>query len=236
MRDLVDAAISILYPRRCPVCDRPVEPAGALICRKCEGKVGYVREPVCMKCGKPLENAGQEYCRDCGIRSHYYDRGAAVFIYRSVDRSIYRFKYEGRQEYAAWYGEEMAKRLRDRLEKWAPDALVPVPIHPARLRKRGYNQSGLIAEEMGRKAVIPVKQWVRRVVDTAPQKGLGIAERQKNLEKAFKIVSSEVKSKSVVVVDDIYTTGATVDAVACALRRAGAARVFFVALAIGDMN
>ncbi|MCR5303341.1 MAG: ComF family protein [Lachnospiraceae bacterium] len=234
MNPVADAAVSILYPRRCPLCDRPVSPAGALICRECEGKAEYVSGACCMKCGKPLEDGRSEYCADCRVRPHAFDSGASVFIYHSVDRSVFRFKYEGRQEYAAWYGERTAVILGKKIKSWKPDLLVPVPIHPRRRKKRGYNQSELLAREIGERTGIPVSLCVSRVVDTKPQKGLGIAERQKNLEKAFKIRPGELKSKIIVVVDDIYTTGTTIDEMAVTARRAGAEGVFFITLATGN--
>ncbi|MDO4294008.1 MAG: ComF family protein [Eubacteriales bacterium] len=225
----------LLFPRRCPVCDRPVKPAGALICKECAGKLSYVRPPACMKCGKALREEGQEYCYDCAHKKHEYDRGISLYHYGSIRRTVYRFKYGGRQEYAAFLGQEMACRLGRQLLAWQPDALVPVPLHAARLRKRGYNQAQLLAEETGRLLGIPVcSDWLVRVKNTAPQKLLDGRERQNNLKKAFHIREDDVKLKTIVIIDDIYTTGSTIDEIARECRRRGVLRIYFAALSIGD--
>ena len=103
--------LDILYPRRCPVCDRPVKPFGSLICEACKKEFGYIREPYCMKCGKELEKEEAEYCGDCMRHRHLFDSGRAVFAYKDMSDSIYRFKYKGRQEYAAYYAGCMAEQL-----------------------------------------------------------------------------------------------------------------------------
>ena len=141
---------TLLFPQRCPVCDRPVKPAGALVCRSCAPKLVYVRQPLCMKCGKELSDENQEYCRDCLHKKHLYDRGISLYRYTSVKKAVYRFKYAGRQEYAAFFGKEMAWHLGRQILSWKVDALVPVPLHPARKRKRGYNQAELLALEIGK--------------------------------------------------------------------------------------
>ena len=81
----------LLFPRRCPVCDRPVKPAGELICANCRPKLRYVHPPFCLKCGRQLSDAGQEYCADCAHKRHVYDRGISLYQYQSVRNTIYRF-------------------------------------------------------------------------------------------------------------------------------------------------
>ena len=103
----------LFFPRRCPVCDRPVKPYGALICRDCAEVPRPVGPNACCKCGKPVEPE-EEYCPDCRRSRHMYYRGAASFRYRSISGSLYRFKYEGRREYADYYGREMARTLEYR--------------------------------------------------------------------------------------------------------------------------
>ena len=134
---------TLLFPRRCPVCDRLVKPAGALVCRSCASKLVYVRQPLCMKCGKELSDENQEYCRDCLHKKHLYDRGISLYRYASVKKAVYRFKYAGRQEYAAFFGKEMAWHLGRQILSWKVDALVPVPLHPARKRLQSGGASGI---------------------------------------------------------------------------------------------
>lgn len=224
-----------IYPRRCPVCDKAVKPFGSLICEECVPKIKYVKAPYCPKCGKELKDARAVFCHDCAHREHAYDRGMALFAYRSVSDSIYRFKYRGRQEYAAYYGERVARILGKKILELHPDALVPVPIHAARKRQRGYNQAEVLAREIGRLLRIPVEtKLIKRVHKTKPMKDLSAQERQNNLKKAFKICYNDVKLSTIIIIDDIYTTGSTVDAMAREMRRAGIQNIYFVALAIGS--
>lgn len=132
--------LDLAFPRRCPVCDRPVKPSNAYICSECRDKLVYIKEPRCRKCGKQLEKAENEYCYDCGSKRHIYDRGAALYSYGSIRLSLYRLKYGGRQEYAVFLGQDMAGRLGREILSWKPDALVPVPLHPAREKKEGITR------------------------------------------------------------------------------------------------
>ena len=231
---ILTALTDLLFPRRCPVCDRPAEPSGAYICTACRKKLVYITEPRCCKCGKQLQEAEKEYCHDCGTGAHIYDRGTALYTYGSIRPALYRLKYGGRREYGEFLGRELAARLGREILSWKPDALVPVPRHPVREKKRGYNQAALLAEELGKQLDIPVfPHLVERTRNTSPQKELDGAARQINLKKAFKITQNDVKLNTIVIIDDIYTTGSTIDAVASACRAAGIKHVYFAALAIG---
>lgn len=227
--------IELIFPRRCPVCDRPVKPADGLICSECEKKLEYVKEPCCMKCGKELTDLEAEYCFDCARKRHVYDRGISLYRYRCIRQTIYRFKYASRREYADFLGKEMAMRLGRQILAWKPDALVPVPLHPARQRKRGYNQAQLLAKVLGEYLKIPVlDQWIKRCRNTRPQKLLDGRERQNNLKKAFKTVQNDVKLNTIVIIDDVYTTGSTVDEIAAVCRQSGVRKIYFAALSIGS--
>ena len=224
----------LLYPRRCPICDRAVAPFGSLICEACKKEPIYIREPYCMKCGKELEGEEAEYCGDCMRHRHVFDSGRAVFAYKSMSDSIYRFKYKDRQEYAAYYAECMAVRLGEWIIRCKPDALIPVPIHASKRRIRGYNQAELLAKELGRILHIPVESnLIKRMRKTSPMKDLSVSERQNNLKRAFKICLNDVKLNTIIIIDDIYTTGSTIDAMSYELRRAGVERIYYVTLAIG---
>lgn len=226
--------LDLLFPRRCPVCDGIVKFGKGYVCESCKGKLKFVREPMCMKCGKPLEEEEKEYCYDCVKKEHLYKQGAAVFEYGSVAAAVYRFKYGGRQEYAEFFGKCMAERLAGKLAEWKPEALVPVPIHSSRKRKRGYNQAELLAKTVSAQTGIPVrKDLIARSRKTVPQKELDDRGRQNNLKKAFKILENDVKLNTIVIIDDIYTTGSTVDAMTQELHKAGISNVYYAALAIG---
>lgn len=188
-----------------------------------------------MKCGKPVEFQEIEYCYDCSRRKHVYDKGIGLFSYSDeLKKSIYRFKYNNKREYAKFYGEEMVRHLGDIINEWDADMIIPVPLHKSRLIERGYNQAELIAKELSKGVGIPVKKDVLvRNKKTKPQKWLNEKERKDNIEKAFTIRKNIVKLKKVVLVDDIYTTGSTVDSCARELKDKGAEKVYCVSLSIG---
>ena len=234
-RSFLGTLTDLLYPRRCPVCDRAVKPFGSLVCETCKSEPVYIKEPCCMKCGKELENEESEYCSDCMRCRHLFDRGRAVFAYKSMSDSIYRFKYKGRREYASYYAECMAVKLGEWIMRCRPDALVPVPIHASKRHVRGYNQAEVLAKELGNILHIPVETGlIKRVRKTSPMKDLSVSERQNNLKRAFKICRNDVKLSTIIIIDDIYTTGSTVDAMSYELRRVGIKRIYFAALAIGQ--
>ncbi len=225
--------LEFLFPLRCPVCDA-VLPRGQRICALCRKDLRVIKTPYCLKCGKRLCDENERLCSDCATYPHVFDRGRALFEYVPIRRSLYRLKYGNRAEYAGFYGEEMARHLGSVIRSWEPDAIVPVPLHRKRLAKRGYNQAELLAEVIGRRLGIPVqKKLVRRLKNTVPQKNLDAAGRQNNLKKAFKLSRNDVKLNSIVIIDDIYTTGSTIDAVATVFKEAGTRSVYFVALSVG---
>lgn len=224
----------LLFPRRCPVCDGIVGFGKTGVCQKCEGKLVPVREPWCCRCGKPLRQEEREFCYDCTKKKHYYRRGRAVFTYDSASESIYRFKYGRRQEYADFYGKAAADLLAEERELKKAEALVPVPLHASRMRQRGYNQAALFAKALGKEWKIPVREdLVIRNRNTQPLKQLNPVDRQNNLKKAFKIIQNDVKLNTIIIVDDIYTTGSTIDAISREFSGHGVHTVYFVALAVG---
>ena len=234
MISFLNTLLTWLYPRRCPVCDEPVKPYHALVCSDCADVPSPVKPPFCMKCGKHLAEEEKEYCSDCASHAHLYDCGRALFSYKSVSDSIARFKYRGRQEYAAYYAARMAEGLSDFIRACRADALIPVPLHKSKLRARGYNQAEVLAEELSVLTGIPMlPDLIERVEKTAPMKDLSAAERQNNLKRAFKIRRNDVKLSTIIIIDDIYTTGSTIDAVSRELKKAGVQRIYFLTLAIG---
>ena len=230
-----ESLLNLFFPRRCPVCDDIVPLAEGLICQGCRAKPQYIREPRCKRCGKQLSDDAKVFCNDCMHRKHVFDYGYALYDYQSMRKSIYRFKYHGRCEYARFYAEDIFEKLNEEIRLMDADSIVPVPIHASRKKNRGYNQAELIATELSRLTGIPnYPNLVKRVKKTVPQKELDIQERQNNLKKAFNISADVVKLNKTILVDDIYTTGSTLDAVALELKRHGVQAVYFIALCIGE--
>lgn len=226
--------LQLLFPLRCPVCDDIVRPYGEKICAGCLGRLKPITPPWCMQCGKKLLKE-QEYCKDCRKGGHRYIRGRALYEYGSAATSVYRFKYGGRQEYADFFGEEMAKYLGGFIQSVKPDALIPVPLHRKRQNDRGYNQAKVLADAVGRRLNIPVyDSFVCRVKNTIPLKKQNPKERQNNLKKAFIVRQNDVKLKKVVLVDDIYTTGSTMNEISATLLEYGVLEIYFVTLTCGE--
>lgn len=224
----------LLFPRRCPVCDGIVVPWGNLCCRACMGKLEYTGADYCMKCGKGLSRQESEYCRDCKKYAHCFERGRSLYRYESAAAAIFRFKYRGRQEYADFFGQELYQYLGQDIEAMKAEAIIPVPLHKKRFKERGYNQSALLARALSKHCGVPCREdLVIRHKQTTPQKQLSYRERQNNLKKAFKLSANDVKLNTVIIIDDIYTTGSTVDALSRVLLEGGVKHIFVVTLAAG---
>ncbi len=230
-----DKIISLFFPRRCPFCD-DVTKYGSMVHDWCVEKIEYANmQSVCFKCGKPLDDDKEQYCVTCQRIKHYFDKGFALYKYRSAQDAIYRFKYQGRQEYADFFAKDIEANLGDYIRNLDIDYLVPVPMFPSKKIKRGYNQAEVLAHAIGRRMNIPVKEdIVYRTINTVPMKELSEFERRNNLKKAFNIGTNVVKLKKIIIIDDIYTTGSTMDNVALQLRKAGASHIFALSLAIGQ--
>lgn len=232
--------LGILYPPRCPLCDGVLDIANySGICSSCDKEIEFVREPYCKMCGKPIENEIEELCEDCKKRRFSFEYGRAVFVYNySMKNAVARFKYSGRCEYAEYFASQAVRMYGKWINKISPDALIPVPIHKSRYRQRGYNQAQVIAKSIGEKLGIPVvSNLIVRVKQTIPQKELSVIERRKNLYGAFSIVE-EMKElyhelKCVIMIDDIYTTGSTIEACADVLKDSGISKVYFLCICIG---
>lgn len=223
----------LLFPRRCPVCDGIMGGMGEKICADCLPKLKLVTPPWCRCCGRRL-NGEEGICPDCREHGHAFLGGRILYEYESAAGAIYRFKYGGRQEYAEFFGEELKRYLGDFIRAVKPDGIVPIPLHKEREQKRGYNQAYLLARELGRRMELPVyDKLLLRVKNTVPLKQLNLTERQNNLKKAFNIAQNDVKLNTIIIIDDIYTTGSTIDEAAKILLQHGVQQVYFVALSGG---
>ncbi len=232
----------IVFPPRCAVCDAvlPIwtDKKQEGICPSCKAKLPYVEEPRCLKCGKEIESDTEEYCADCQKLNRSYKKGFPLFHYvPPVSDAVLAMKYKNRQEYADFYGREIAGRFGASFHKLGKDiCLVPIPIHKNRLRKRGYNQAELLAETVGKYTGIPVRTDILiRVEDTKPQKELNPTERTRNLSRAFQVSKNIRLPDAVMLVDDIYTTGATIEACTELLKQAGVKDIYYTSICIGKV-
>lgn len=228
--------LDIIYPRRCPICEEILIQKDLLVCSGCKKKIEYVKEPRCKSCGKEISLEEKEYCYDCGKVVHFFDSGLSVFKHtKSMKNSIYRFKYSNKREYADFYCDELVRKLGKTIKSWGAQVIVPVPLHKSKKLKRGYNQAEILADGIGKSLGIEVdKTLIIREKKTIPQKKLSAIDRKKNLEKAFKINRDIVQYNKIILVDDIYTTGNTIDSCSETLKEKGVEKIFFVTLSIGD--
>ncbi|HKL80733.1 MAG TPA: ComF family protein [Mobilitalea sp.] len=232
--------LDILYPVRCPICQEIVLPKGNRICVPCRAKLKVISEPRCKKCGKPIELEEKEFCDDCERNNYHFLKGYSVWIYDSVmKKSISDYKYHNKKENAKFYIQELLSLYRETILKLDPDVLVPVPIHKSKYRVRGYNQADILACGISKELGIPVlSHLLTRNRKTLPQKQLDNKERLSNLKKAFGYNFGEEQHfhgriRRVLLVDDIYTTGSTIEACARVLSKQGIEQIYFITLCIG---
>lgn len=232
---ILDAFFRLLYPRRCPLCGELLTKKEGLVCGRCRPHIRLIREPYCLKCGKPLANPEQEYCGDCQGTSRHFAEGRAAFPYiGKIKKSILNLKLHNCRENAVFFAGAMAVVLEKYLSRWQIDVICPIPLYKKKQRYRGFNQAELLARPLGEHFEIPViPDLLKKVEETSQQKELDRKSRQKNLKKAFKIGPYDVKLSRVLLVDDIFTTGSTIDAAALVLMEAGAEEVFFITACIG---
>lgn len=229
--------IRLLFPRRCPVCEEIVTPVGKLICPSCMSKLVPVKQPTCRKCGKELFSEQAEYCFDCSRHKRSFESGAALFQYNeAAKKSMAAIKYRNKREFLDFYAEAMAYRFSHIVKNWDPDVFIPIPVHPSRLRRRGFNQAEVLARKLAEKlGDIPVEtKLLVRSRKTAPQRDLDPQERLANLQQAFSTDPSRPVPKCVVLIDDIYTTGSTMEACTRVLKAAGVQEVHFLTICIGS--
>lgn len=235
--------ICLLFPRRCPVCGEVAQPVGGLACPGCIAHLSPVRPPACRKCGKEVLGDYLEYCPDCARRPKTFEAGLALLNYNdAARRSMAAIKYKNRREYLDFYADVMGRRFQRAVSHWQAGLLIPVPVHPSRRRQRGFNQAEELAGRLGRIWGIPMEaNLLVRSKKTAPQRNLNPSERLQNLQDAFQISDFPTKRhiaypklpETVILVDDIYTTGSTMEACSRTLKAAGVKQVYFVVICTG---
>lgn len=219
------AALDLLFPSRCLGCGKE----GSLICPTCRDKLPAITPPVCHRCGTPQPS--NELCSACLNHRHDIDGIRSPFRFEGViRRAVHQLKYNNLRHMAG----SLAGLLGDYLSAnpIPGEVLVPVPLHPRRLRERGYNQSHLLAKKLCRLAGLPVMaDCISRKRQASPQtKTASANQRRNNVAGAF-ICRGSLKGKKIILIDDVATSGATLDACAAALKSAGAASVWGLTIA-----
>jgi len=231
-----------LYPPRCRFCGESVFGAGDCFCRFCRERIRLITHPLCSVCGRPfLDTSGDDHlCGNCLARRPHFVRARAWACYPTQDGEehplrevVQRFKYGRKVSLGKPLGRMMAIDCREFFHGRDLDLIVPVPLHPKRLRWRGFNQSVILAREIGKEWNLPFDPFVlARSRETPPQTQLNEEERKKNIRRAFSVQSRRsLKGKAVLLIDDVYTSGATVNECSRALMRGGAREVSVLTLA-----
>lgn len=212
----------------------------------CERKLLRVSGAVCMHCGAPLEFSRVEYCMDCarkvytqdGIHGEksFFKQGKALYVYKGeIKKTMYRFKYSNKREYADFFASEVVDKYSSWIRQNKIQAIVAVPMYRKKQKLRGYNQAEVFGRALAKKLDIPyIVDGIQRIVDTAPMKGLDDVERKNNLKNAFQCSENIVQYDYILLVDDIYTTGSTADAVAGVMVGKGVSNVFLLSICIGQ--
>lgn len=233
--------------------DRSLRPL--FLCPDCYPKLNPIKEPVCAKCSRPLSDPDDLYCDVCQSAPLHYDFGSALWIHDETAKKIlYDLKFRNKRDNADLVGFEMALHAKEYMELWNAEALIPVPLHKKRMRERGFNQAQLIAEKFsywigvlyGIK--IPVDHdYLLRRENTKPQRTLESSMRAQNVRTAFCVNRRERNGhssypadmadkntiyRSVILIDDIFTSGSTINSCAKTLKAAGCKKVFFLTASI----
>lgn len=231
----LDKSLNLFLPPLCSVCRKPVAETHKL-CTDCWGKLNFISEPFCLRCGYPFEyEMGEEsLCGLCLDHPPAYDHMRSVFVYEGVTKKLLMgFKHGDRTDFLPLLSHWLSKLYRDNRELHA-DILVPVPIHTTRLIKRRYNQAALLADALGNRLNVQTEMaLLKRHRRTPPQKGNRV-ERSENVKKAFTVAERDLailKGKTILIIDDVVTTGATIESCALVLKKAGAKKVKVLSLA-----
>jgi competence protein ComFC len=224
----VRAGLDFIIPQHCVICNQEIKTG--LLCNNCYDYIPLVKPPLCQSCGRPVKK--DEFCQFCKNAS-LIDRGRAWMLFTPpVDTIIHHFKYRKKSNLCVILGRAMATIIKsDHFLKTA-DLIIPVPLYWWKLLRRGYNQAGLLAEIISENCGTKISNIMRRIKNTKTQTKLNEGERRKNVYGAFALKSNNVKGKKVILIDDVMTTGATINECARVLKEADAKEVYSCVAAI----
>ena len=243
LTDRLDWLVDWLYPPRCRACAGQIHGRdGEYFCADCWKAIQLVAHPLCRLCGRPYADAGGED-HTCGMCIERPPRFAAARAWACYPREeqqenplravVQKYKYGRKIALGKPLGRLLARGCAEFLREFRADLIVPVPLHPKRLRWRGFNQSLLLARQVGRAYGLPVDPFLlRRHRDTVAQTQLPEDQRRRNVRGAFALdAEKSVKDRTILLVDDVYTSGATANECSRTLKSGGAKEVYVLTLA-----
>ena len=237
--------IKFIFPKRCVVCDSILPYGNSIdcefICNDCKDKIEFIHEPTCIKCGAMINDSDEAYCERCKAKLwNNYISGFGLCRYNDfVKESLHKVKYQGRAEFIEFYGKLIARMYFNKFKEISADYLIPVPIHKKRFKSRNFNQASILAECISKELLnlgldIKVNNNIAfRVKNTKVLNKLGNAERGSELNDAF-YINSVSGVDTVIIVDDIYTTGSTIDKLAEMLKNSGISNIYYAAICVVD--
>jgi ComF family protein len=244
VKSAIDSLASVLFPAPCAICGQTLTTASRIpVCAPCLGELERIPDPICACCGRPLVAVTvhathsdspatptvELRCRLCRENSYAFDRARSFAVYnRALSEAILLLKYEQVTSLADWFGARLAEIALEAAPAWRADVVVPVPLHRDRRRERGYNQAELIAKPVARQLKLRLDaNLLIRTKPRPPQLVLSRAEHWKSVRGAYATRDGmKIDNVRVLLLDDVLTTGATLDACSRALKKAGAAAVF----------
>lgn len=231
--------LEIIYPPRCHICRAFLADRNAgnnHFCDDCLNSFIRITSPLCPVCGTPFVSRVEEdhLCEECLRKLPFYDILASPYLYEGgITDTIHQIKYSGKTYLAQSLGDLLAASAREKFGDTKGSLIMPVPLHPKRLRERGFNQSLVLARAIGPLLEARIDFLsLRRVRYTQPQTGLKRDERRRNVKGAFDISGQpDLKGKTIILVDDVATTGNTLNECARVLKKAGCEKVLCLTLA-----
>ena len=225
---ILKSVIDFLLPQNCLACN--TETAQGFICHDCLDLIPYINPPICQVCGRPI--ARGKKCHFCK-KDRYFDHGRAwTRFLPPVDKIIHFFKYRRMTKLASLVGTGMASVIKADFYLKDAQLIVPVPLFWWKKLRRGYNQAQILADVISQECGIETKNVLRRTKNTKSQTKLSEAARRENVSNAFSLRENSVKDKIILLVDDVLTTGATINECARVLKEAGAKAVYSCVAAI----
>lgn len=231
---LFKAFLDIVLPPVCYVCGKPCSGKYGL-CEMCLEKIRRITPPACAKCGRKL-HSDVSICGDCSVKNSYIEKGWCACYYEgSIKECIHLFKYNGYLGLVDIFRDITLDSVKRNVEVKDADIIVPVPIYSTKKRERAYNHAEVIARAISKNISIPVdSRNLKKIRWTKSQSELDRQKRLENVKGSFIVVDKNAfLDKNVILVDDVYTTGATINECAKTLKNAGVNKVYFLALARG---
>lgn len=233
LKSALDCLVSVLFPGPCRICGITLTTASRIpVCENCLNGFERIVDPMCACCGRPFgaraPSTQQPFCRLCVARFYAFDGARSYAVYnKTLSEAVLLLKYEEVKRLGDWFAERLAKIFLEGAGAWRADVVVPVPLHRDRHRERGYNQAELIARPLAKLLGLQFASGaLQRTKPRPPQLVLSRRQHWESVRGAYATrAGAQVDNAHILLVDDVLTTGATLDACARALKKAGAAGV-----------